>query len=92
MEPRISFANRMWRPQPMNAYVANMAMSETGWTSLVYGFSAAGYMDIYDDDEETKIELDKLYEDAVSLSLGVFTIDVPHMGPCGRLICNCKIH
>lgn len=87
---RISFDNRMWLPQEMTAYQAEQAMNETALTSLLYGFGAAGYLPVWSRDEKEKIALDRLYEDAVSLSLGVMEIDLPHIAPCNRLICNCK--
>lgn len=88
--PRISFDNRMWLPQDMTAWQAQQAMSETTLTSLVYGFAAAGYLPVWSRDGSEKMPLDRLYEDAVSLSLGVLEIDLPHLAPCNRLICNCK--
>lgn len=90
-EPKVAYDNRMWRPQPMNAYVASDAMDETAWTALAYGFAARGYFDVYEKDNKTKIALDTLYDDAVELGLGVMTIDLPHLARCNRLICNCKI-
>lgn len=91
--PRIAFNNRMWKAQDLswNPYVASAALAETSWTSLAYGFAASGKFDIYASDNTTTIELDRLYEEAVSLALGVFTINVPHTKECNRLICNCKI-
>lgn len=94
IKPRIAFDNRFWSPQDLswNPYVALATMMETSWCSLAYGFGAAGTLKVYETDSKTLIPVDKLYEDAVSLSLGVFTIDVPHDSKlCNRLICNCKI-
>jgi hypothetical protein len=91
-EPRVSFGNRMYYPQPMDTQVAEQSMAETGWCSLAYGFASRGYLKVYDaDDTEKVIGVDRLYEDAVSLSLGIFTIALPHKGSCNRFICNCKI-
>jgi hypothetical protein len=91
-EPRVSFGNRMYRPQPMDAEVADQSMSETGWTSLAYGFASRGYLKVYDaDNTDEIIGVDRLYDDAVSLSLGIFTIKLPHLSSCNRFICNCKI-
>lgn len=90
-QPRISFDNRMWLPQRLNAFQAEQSMRETTWTSLIYGFAARGYLPVWTEDEKDRIPLDRLYEDAVSLSLGVLEIDLPHIASCSRLICNCKI-
>ncbi len=94
MEPRISFNNRMWKAQDLseNPHVAQHAMMETTWSALAYGIASTGGMEVYMQDNETLVPLDKLREDAISLALGVFTIDVPHDDeePCKRLICNCK--
>lgn len=90
-EAKIAFNNRMWKPQEMNPYVAYNAMSETAWTSLAYGLAAKGYFFVWTSDEKSTIPVDTLYDDAVSLSLGVLTIQLPHINTCSRLICNCKI-
>ena len=91
--PRIAFNNRMWKVQDLsfNPYVAMQALNETARTSLAYGYASSGAFGVYASDNKTTIDLDKLYEEAVSLSLGVFTIQVPHTKACNRLICNCKI-
>lgn len=91
-EPRISFDNRMWKAQDLsrNPHVAQHAMMETSWCSLAYGFASRGAFGVYMKDNETLVPLDRLREDAISLALGVFTIEVPHEEPCKRLICNCK--
>lgn len=91
--PRIAFNNRMWAAQDLsfNPYIASAALDETGWTALAYGIASSGHFDVYAADNETIIPLDRLYADAVSLALGVFTISVPHVSTCNRLICNCKV-
>ncbi len=91
--PRIAFDNRFWSPQDLsfNPHVAHAALMETSWTSLAYGIASAGKFLVYAKDEDSIVPLDTLYEDAVSLSLGIFTIAVPHGNKsCTRLICNCK--
>jgi hypothetical protein len=91
-EPRLAYGNRMYGPQDeMTPFMAEKVMSETSFTSLMYGYGSAGMLDVYNSDESETIGLDKLYEDAVALSLGVLTIPLPHFGTCNRLICNCKI-
>lgn len=92
-EPRISFDNRMWKAQDLshNPHVAAHAMMETSWGALAYGMASRGAFGVYMKDNETLVPLDRLREDAISLALGIFTIDVPHDKACTRLICNCKI-
>lgn len=91
-EPRIAFNNRMWSAQDLSEmpYIAQAAIDETGWTMLAYGIASMGHFDVYEKDNQTLVALDKLEDDAVSLALGIFTIDVPHLKPCNRFICNCK--
>ena len=91
MEPRLAYHNRMWYPQELSPLIAAEVMTETSWTSLIYGIAASGKMAVYDEHGVEKIPLDRLYDDAVSLSLGVLTIALPHLDTCNRLICNCKI-
>lgn len=92
-EPRISFDNRMWKVQDLsrNPHIAEHALMETSWCAIAYGMASTGAFGVYEKDNETLVALDKLREDAISLALGIFTIDVPHDKPCTRLVCNCKI-
>lgn len=92
-DPIIVFNRKLWHAQDLswNPHVADHALDETAWSAYIYGIASGGGLPVYEQDNTTTIPLDKLYADAVSLSLGVFTIDAPHIAPCNRLICNCKI-
>lgn len=92
-EPIIVFNRRLWHAQDLshNPALAEHALDETAWSAYIYGIASTGGLPVYESDNVTTIPLDKLYSDAVSLSLGIWTIKVPHVKPCNRLICNCKI-
>lgn len=91
VEPRIAFDNKMWKAQDLswNPHIAHHALVETTFASMMYHLACEGKIPIEPSDN---INIDKLREDAISLSLGILTIEVPHEASCNRLICNCKFH
>lgn len=92
MEPKIAFQGHFWNPQDLsnNPMAAIVCLMETSWASIAYGYGAAKKLKVYADNGDALIPVDKLYADAVELSLGIFTIDLHKHDQCTRLICNCK--
>lgn len=92
-KPKIALNNHWFAPQDFtnSPNAGMMALTETAWGCLIYGFCSAGKFDIYLD-ESTKLDNERAYSDAVSLALGIYTIQVPHLDNCLRLICYCKKH
>lgn len=92
-QAKIAYKRSMYWPQEFqNPFTAEKVMAETALTGLCYGYGASRKLLVYDDEAEFTINPRQLYEDAISLAMGIHEIKLPHLDTCNRLICNCKIH